>query len=181
MNLDEAVDYAARLHALVDELTEPLRRRHAGRLACRAGCAGCCQDGLTVFAVEAELIRRRHGALLAGGLPHEAGACAFLDEAGRCRIYADRPYVCRTQGLPLRWAEEAAEGGAVERRDICPLNDGRDEAGGARFLPVELLAPEDCWTLGPVEARLRAVQVAASGGADRVALRALFARAADGE
>lgn len=27
--------------------------------------------------------------------------CAFLDAAGRCRIYADRPSTCRFMGLPL--------------------------------------------------------------------------------
>ena len=32
-----------------------MRRR---RCPCRRGCAGCCTDGLTVFAVEADHIRK---------------------------------------------------------------------------------------------------------------------------
>src|SRR3954453_10454684 len=88
------------LHAEVDVETHRLHVLHAARLECRHGCSSCCVDGLTVFDVEAELIRRGHRDLLATGVPHAAGACAFLDSEGACRIYAERPYVCRTQGLP---------------------------------------------------------------------------------
>ncbi len=57
----------------------------------------------------------------------------------------------------------------VERRDICPLN----EAGE----PLEALTEDACWTLGPVEARLRRLQEATgAGAARRVPLRALFRR-----
>jgi hypothetical protein len=127
-------------------------------------------DGLSVFEVEAERIRAGHGELLRSGRPHPPGACAFLGDAGECRIYPDRPYVCRTQGLPLRWLEEGPGGEIVEHRDVCPLN----EAGE----PLETLAPDACWTLGPVEERLRGLQEARDGGAGRrVALRALFERA----
>jgi hypothetical protein len=157
------------LHAEVDRRAGALARRHAGRLQCRRGCAGCCQDDLTVFEVEAERIRRAHPQLLAEGQPHPVGACAFLDGEGACRIYADRPYVCRTQGLPLRWLDESAAGETVEQRDICPLN----EAGE----PLEQLPADDCWTLGEVEARLAALQSAQDRGAlRRVALRSLFHR-----
>jgi hypothetical protein len=153
------------LHDEVDRAAAQLAERHRGRLRCGRGCSACCVDGITVFEVEAERIRSAHGELLASGLPHPAGACAFLGDAGECRIYPDRPYVCRTQGLPLRWLEDDA----LERRDICPLN----EAGE----PLEAVAPDACWTLGPVEERLRRLQAAADGGAlRRVALRSLFER-----
>jgi uncharacterized protein len=156
------------LHRAVDDATAPLAERHRARLRCGRGCSACCVDGITVFEVEADRIRAAHGELLASGQPHPPGACAFLGDAGECRIYPDRPYVCRTQGLPLRWVDEA-DGEAVERRDICPLNEARE--------PLEALAPGDCWTLGPVEDRLRRLQAAADGGAlRRVALRSLFAR-----
>lgn len=158
--------YVDQLHAVVDGLVQPLTRAHGPRLRCAAGCHGCCVDGLTVFAVEADLLRARHAALFAEA-PHPAGACALLDGDGRCRAYADRPYVCRTQGLPLRWAELRG-GAAVERRDICPLND----EGGA---PVADLAPEACWTVGPVEQRLAAAQARhPAGPGARTALRSLF-------
>lgn len=165
----EAVGAVAALHAEVDTAAAAVARHHAGRLRCRRGCADCCVDGLTVFAVEAELIRRRHAILLVAGSPHAEGACAFLDEEGACRIYADRPYVCRTQGLPLRWIVEDDDGPAGEMRDICPLN----EEGP----PVETLPEETCWTIGPFEARLAALQAELTPGAPaRIALRTLFDR-----
>ena len=138
---------------------------HAARSHCRQGCSACCTDDLTVFEIEAEGIRARHAELLATGTPHPIGACAFLDAEGGCRIYAERPYVCRTQGLPLRWLDED-EAGLVEYRDICPLN----EAGE----PLDTLPAESCWTLGAVEGRLAALQVAAGGTLSRVPLRGLF-------
>jgi len=157
---EAVVDWVEALHRAVDELTAPIAAANAARLSCRAGCHDCCADGLTVFAIEAAVIARHHGALLATGTPHPVGACAFLDADGSCRIYAQRPYVCRTQGLPLRWA--TPEG---EARDICPKN----EAGP----PIEALPADACWTLGPIEQRLAARQ--ADGV--RVPLRALFSSA----
>ena len=181
---DAALAALRSLHDEIDRRAGALARRHAGRLRCGRGCSGCCQDGLSVFEVEALRIRRAHPQLLAEGAPHAPGACAFLDARGACRIYAERPYVCRTQGLPLRWLEEDGEGGVVERRDICPLNEPAPPAGGTGIeaqpgeAPLELLPAEACWTLGEVEGRLAALQAAQDGGAlRRVALRSLFRRA----
>jgi hypothetical protein len=120
---------------------------------------------LTVFDVEAEPIRRQYAELLANGAPHEEGACAFLDAEGSCRIYAERPHVCRTQGLPLRWTEER-DGDVVELRDICPLNDPGE--------PIVELAPDDCWSIGPVEERLARLELANPEPKARVRLRDLF-------
>jgi Fe-S-cluster containining protein len=118
-----------------------------------------------VFEVEAERIRTRHAGLLATGEPHARGACALLDAEGACRVYADRPYVCRTQGLPLRWIDE---GRGVELRDICPLNEPGE--------PLETLSESACWTLGETEARLAELQRDFGRAGQRVALRALFER-----
>ncbi|MFI5302537.1 MAG: YkgJ family cysteine cluster protein, partial [Polyangiales bacterium] len=147
---------------------------HAARLQCKRGCSGCCVDDLTVFAEEAAPIRAHHAALLTEGAPHAIGACAFLDGRGACRIYADRPYVCRTQGLPMRWLverRETAETGAeravtVELRDICPLNE--------TDVPSTDLPSEQCWTIGPVEERLALLQLSSAVRPARVALRDLF-------
>lgn len=164
------IDWVERLHALVDEAAAPVARANAGRLRCRAGCSDCCIDGLTVFTIEAAVIRRHHGALLATAEAHPPGACAFLDGEGRCRIYANRPYVCRTQGLPLRWLEEdEIDEAIVESRDICPKN----VEGGP---PLEALEADACWTLGPFEQRLAQRQHESDGErGERVALRSLFA------
>lgn len=158
----------AALHAEVDRKAEVVARRHAGRLQCRRGCHGCCVDELTVTRIEAEAIRRAHPALLATGLPHPAGACAFLDAEGACRIYAERPLVCRTQGLPLRLYFEDEAGEIEERRDICPLN----QDGGP---PLEQLPDDALWQVGVHELRLTNLDEA-HGGSDetRVCLRDLF-------
>lgn len=164
---DETVAWVERLHALVDEATRPVLAAHEGRLACREGCAGCCQDDLTVFEIEAEVIRRRHAELLAEGAPHAEGGCAMLDERGLCRVYDARPYVCRTQGLPLRWLDEDEEGETYEARDVCPLN--------LEGVPLEELPADEMWTLGPFEQRLAERQAAETDAPTRVALRSLFA------
>ncbi|MCG8592236.1 MAG: YkgJ family cysteine cluster protein [Proteobacteria bacterium] len=155
-------------HREIDAAAAALAARHADRLQCRRGCHACCVDDLTVFEVEADRIRSAHGELLRTGTPHPPGACAFLGEAGECRIYADRPYVCRTQGLPLRWLAEDETEEIVERRDICPLN--------AEGPPLSTLAEDDCWLLGPAEDRLARLQETHPKGPERrVALRVLFA------
>ena len=91
----------------------------------------------------------------------------FLDGGGGCRIYEHRPYVCRTQGLPLRWIDQDENGDWTEKRDICPLNDE-----GA---PVESIPEDTCWTIGPIEDRLRMIQFEIDGGEmRRVALRDMW-------
>jgi Fe-S-cluster containining protein len=153
------VDSLERLHAEVDGRAAGLAAHHGERLVCKRACFGCCVDDLTVFEVEAERIRERMDGI---GEAHPPGRCAFLGAEGECRVYDVRPYVCRTQGLPLRWLDHEAE---AEYRDICPLNEEGE--------PVEELAAEECWTLGEFEERLAALQ-AERGELKRVRLRDLF-------
>ncbi len=166
MSVSHPVDTVVALYADVGIQTRRLVVLHAARLQCKQGCSSCCVDDLTVFAVEAANIRAHHAALLASGAPRAVGACAFLDGEGGCRIYHERPYVCRTQGLPLRWLEER-DGSVVDLRDICPLN----EAGE----PIETMPDESCWNIGPAEERLGRMQVAAGTLPARTRLRDLFA------
>lgn len=166
---DEALEELDRLHAEIDRESAALGLLHRDRLQCRRGCHACCVDELTVTRIEAERIRRAHPALLAAGRPHAPGACAFLDDDGACRIYAERPAVCRSQGLPLRLFFEDEAGEIEERRDICPLN----LEGGP---PLDALPEEHLWLVGIHELRLAAIDEAAGGSDDtRVALRDLFA------
>jgi len=158
---DAGPDAVERLLAAVDREARALAERLGDRLQCRRGCHDCCRDGLTVGPAEARILRARVGDALRGQAPHPPGACAFLAADGACRIYAARPYVCRTQGLPLRWFDAGSP--PSELRDICPLNEP-----GA---PLVDLPAEDCWLLGPHEAELAALDEA-DGGA-RVALRGL--------
>lgn len=143
---------------------------HLGdRLRCRTGCTACCRDDITVFTVEAALIRRHFSEFIARDQPHPEGKCAFLSAAGACRIYPHRPYVCRTQGLPLRFFDLDRQGLTVEFRDICPIN----EPGSP---PLDQLPEAACWTIGPAEGRLAELQHAFGGHLRRVTLRSLFHR-----
>ena len=161
-----------RFHLAISAMTAPLEHRHRDQMVCRKGCADCCVDGLSVFHVEADLIRKKHQRLLETEAPHPPGRCAFLDAEGACRIYDERPYVCRTQGLPLRWVEQEA-GEVIECRDVCSLNADQ----GLEPLAIEA---EACWSLGPAEMKLQELQRAhePEAGDDlasqRVLLRALF-------
>lgn len=167
-----ALESIRSFHQDVDRAVAGVTARLPFRLACGRGCSDCCQDGLTVFPVEAERIRAEAADLLAAAEPAPAGRCAFLDEEGACRIYACRPYVCRTQGLPLAW--EAGPG--ETDRDLCPLSHDPLAEAGLRLADLD---PAQCWRLGPFEASLAGLQAGLSGFADplpRVALRSLFDR-----
>ena len=156
------------LHNEIDDEAKALAKIHSERLQCRRGCSACCLDDLTVTRIEAERIRATHPDLLRNERPHPVGGCAFLDEQGGCRIYSDRPYVCRSQGLPLRIIFENESGEIEERRDICSLN----LEGGP---PLESLDEENCWLIGPFELRIGQLDDRL-GGAERkrIALRDLF-------
>jgi Fe-S-cluster containining protein len=167
---DYATDALRKLHERIDVRAGEIALHNSQRLHCEQGCQSCCLDDLTVFRVEAERIRTSHEALLRDGTPHAPGACAFLGNEGECRIYADRPYVCRTQGLPLRWFAEDDSGEICEKRDICPLN--------AEELALDELPEEACWLIGTVELELAKMQAEIHDPhEDRIALRALFDRA----
>ncbi|MCP5067948.1 MAG: hypothetical protein GY946_15410 [bacterium] len=125
---------------------------------------------MSVCQIEAERIRKAHPTLLAESAPRQEGACAFLSDDDRCRIHADRPYVCRTQGLPLRWLDENQDLEILEHRSICELNLPGPSITG--------LEEEACWLLGPTELELdRIEQQWRPGPQLRVQLRALFQRA----
>lgn len=129
----------ARLEELwskVSAFTERVAARYPGALACGPGCADCCRRELTVTAVEAARIRREVESLgeaeraRLAARAEGAAPCVALGEDGRCAIYAVRPVVCRSHGLPLRLEEpagleEEAGGGAPRRLpvvDACPKN-----------------------------------------------------------
>ncbi len=176
-----------RLYDRIDEEASRLTVLHDERLQCRRGCSMCCVDDITVAEVEADHIRAGNEELLSNGTPHAVGMCAFLNGEGACRIYAHRPYVCRTQGLPLRWEEVDERGGGIDRRDICVLNE--------EGTPIVELPADDCWRIGWAEGELAQIQGELDGrddlsfdddddeeddemeatGMTRVSLRELFA------
>lgn len=128
LSREELLEAIVELHAQIDAEVARRSRAYASRLHCAAGCCDCCVDDLTVFEVEALRIEAHCADLLYQGEPHPPGACVFLSEDGKCRIYEHRPYVCRTQGLPLRWMGIAAEPEAA--------------TGGAFGIPVDVAVEE---------------------------------------
>jgi Fe-S-cluster containining protein len=182
VNAAETRQRLAALHEAIDARSTEIVEALPGPLNCRLGCADCCVDDLTVFSIEADLIRHHHAEFLAAAEPHSPGACAFLGPDGGCRIYKQRPYVCRTQGLPLRWLAEDEAGEVVEMRDICPLNEEpllSEETLLNEESPVTPIATLDlaqCWELGPYEGQLASLQAESQGGFEltREPLRGLF-------
>jgi Fe-S-cluster containining protein len=122
------------LFAKVDAFFDRAAARFPGPtgITCRAGCADCCRR-FSVTALEAEVIAEGLASLPAeardvlsarakGGDP---GVCPALEGDGRCAIYAFRPVICRTHGLPIRFASRAAR--SLPLVDACPRNfHGRD-------------------------------------------------------
>jgi uncharacterized protein len=110
------------LTAKVDALCRQIAANYGSCLACREGCDDCCRH-ISIFPVEAESL-----AAALHDLPAEEGshirtlaraassdACPLL-ENGRCLIYAARPVICRTHGLPILSAGPA---GVI---NFCPKN-----------------------------------------------------------
>lgn len=134
-----------------DVLSARLSARYAGHLACGAGCSSCCQHHLSVFPVEAARITAALAVLpadLRNRLVQQAQAVNEREARGeavacpllvndQCSIYASRPLICRTQGLPLLF--EAEDG--VQEVDFCPLNFISPEA--VNVLDEEYLVPLD--------------------------------------
>jgi len=124
-----------RLVAKVDALAETLTDRLRESLSCAPGCASCCHVELSVSAVEADAIGAHIAALdddartsIAARAERHDGRCVMLDDDSLCSIFAVRPLVCRTQGLPLLYPHDFVPAEAVLARTnrgsitACPLN-----------------------------------------------------------
>ncbi len=131
---------------------------HRAVMACREGCAACCAADLTVFPVEAAPLAAAAAALppaLRAAVRGRAAAgahCAFLVD-GRCAVYAARPIICRTQGLPLRLDDDSVT--------ACP----RNFRGAPEALPAE-----DHLDLTRLNTLLAVLHRAAPGDGGRVRL-----------
>lgn len=131
--------------ALVEQVDHLCARIVAGfpdQIACRAGCSACCtlQGVLPVEAaslalaldrlpvVAAESLRARLKAATAGE------RCPLLTD-DCCPLYAARPVICRTHGLPL-----LVEDGHGRRVDRCPLNfTAQESLPGTAIINLETL------------------------------------------
>lgn len=108
------------IHELVDEynkevFSHPLVMQFS---PCKRGCTACCHTQVSVTEDEAELLVKRikSGVVVDQDrlklqmaakddgeayfkISYEDRKCIFLDEQGGCRVYDDRPSVCRTNSV----------------------------------------------------------------------------------
>lgn len=108
------------IHKIIDEFNEevfahPLVQQFS---PCTMGCSACCHTQVSVTADEASLIAKKidegleidrnrlHIQMHAENksqefykIPFENRKCIFLSSEGGCRVYEDRPSVCRTNAV----------------------------------------------------------------------------------
>jgi Fe-S-cluster containining protein len=88
----------------VDELTEQLSSLHQNHMQCRKGCDLCCMN-YRIFPVEYFSIQQRLNEKPAETQQARDGSCIFLKDH-ICQVYAHRPVICRTHGLPLLYLND---------------------------------------------------------------------------
>lgn len=124
------------LFAKIEGFFGAAQAREGAAITCHAGCSDCCRR-FTVTGLEAEVIREgvralpdaRREELATRARDDATDVCPALDADGRCAIYAHRPVICRTHGLPIRFTEPRA-GRSLPMLDACPKNFvGQDLAG----------------------------------------------------
>lgn len=120
LRLPTAIKRARFIHEVVDELNQevfshPLVQQFS---PCKMGCSGCCHTQVSVTSDEAQLlihriesgveidIERLNKQMKAQDsaeefykLSYEERRCVFLDHEGGCKVYEDRPSVCRTNAV----------------------------------------------------------------------------------
>lgn len=177
MSSRSSVSALDRLRALHGETDGRFTSAVAGLpVGCGSGCFACCQDGLTVWEVEAAAIEAHVRELALQVSPSEGAGCAFLDRDGRCQVYDARPYVCRSQGAVLRWSQSAGDGAA----DPTSIGEARATCDQhLQGVSLDTLPLAQTFALGPAESALVTLatehhaEQGRRGLPERVALRTL--------
>ncbi|MDP4290834.1 MAG: YkgJ family cysteine cluster protein [Bacteroidota bacterium] len=116
----DQIDAYYALRAEIDSLSQKLTVEHQKHLNCRQGCDHCCVN-LRLLPVEFHAILSE---LTPDRIPYKAkitreeDPCTFLNNHS-CIIYASRPIICRTHGLPLLFMND--EGTDLELA-LCERN-----------------------------------------------------------
>lgn len=171
------VDQYRELRRETDTRTGALETLHCQHLTCKPGCHQCCVN-LTVFPVEFHAILEDLCKLVP--LPVLQGnpqaSCAFLKQ-GLCSIYACRPMICRTHGLPVAFLN--MDGEAPEMNvSFCPLNFVDADEDELSFGPDNSLDIDDL-NMKLYEVNLQFLQEHPElgyGPSDRIDLRELITR-----
>jgi Fe-S-cluster containining protein len=117
--LTDPIEKYREVRNAIDKQVSALEKKHGKHMICRKGCDMCCMD-YSIFPVEfysvlADLKTRNFA--MAKNEPATAGSCVFLVNH-TCTIYAERPVICRTHGLPLLFANDDGE----FELSVCELN-----------------------------------------------------------
>jgi Fe-S-cluster containining protein len=107
------------LVAEIEQSAKPLEEMHSKHMLCKNGCDLCCID-FSIFPVEFYYILselKKSGTKLELELLQKGNTCAFLKNHS-CTIYAHRPIMCRTHGLPLIYVNDDDE----YELSACELN-----------------------------------------------------------
>ena len=140
--------YYRQLIDQVDAWARKASERYGHHVVCRKGCDICCQRRFSVFSVEAHWIARAYRKLPARTqhLVREPKAhCSFLVDHA-CSIYADRPIICRTYGLPSATSADDGRSGV----SWCELNF-------TELLPDFEFAPDGVLDVDTLNVKLAAV------------------------
>jgi Fe-S-cluster containining protein len=130
------------LLAKVDQLCQRIEADFAAQLACQAGCSGCCRH-ISLSWVEAAALAvaladlpaaQRHMLRKQAQTARPYGPCPLLVDH-RCALYAARPIICRTHGLPVM-----AGDGERQAVSVCPRNfAGVETIAGSAVIDLERL------------------------------------------
>lgn len=86
------------LQQKLDARITELSNLHESYMVCKKGCSSCCMN-FGILPIEYYAIQQALGVHTSPQVAH-ADSCKFLKN-GICSIYAHRPFICRTQGLPI--------------------------------------------------------------------------------
>ncbi|HYQ56354.1 MAG TPA: YkgJ family cysteine cluster protein [Draconibacterium sp.] len=103
----------------IDRLSDSLENLHKTNMRCSAGCDKCCMDysilPIEFFSIVEALEKRNNTPSI--NTEADDSSCIFLNNH-KCEIYAERPIICRTHGLPLLYMNEDARW----KLSACELN-----------------------------------------------------------
>lgn len=122
--MDTILDNYRKFVDRVDALCHGIENALHEHITCSEGCSSCCTS-ITIFPVEAAALNAALDTLPADEVDvirskireHAGGERCPLLHHHRCLLYAARPIICRTHGLPILYREEDQR-----HVDCCPLN-----------------------------------------------------------
>ena len=122
--MDDMLENYRHLVARVDALCQGIEKSLREHITCSEGCSTCC-TAITLFPVEAAALNSALEVLSAEEAAdirryvseHASGERCPLLHHQRCLLYAARPIICRTHGLPILYTDNDQQ-----HVDCCPLN-----------------------------------------------------------